>query len=127
MIMKTEKKSSWVLRVFNSSTGEVEYCTRMYLTTTDIKQEAEALISDNRRLHVSIFKLYKVSLIVKAKRKYSWIFRYYDVLNGKVYYRLYHSLTVDDVDFLANEFRKANINYCLGVFKLRFYKRNTSE
>ena len=60
---------------------------------------------------------------MKAKRKYSWIFRYYDVLNGTVYYRLYHKLTVDDVDFLANEFHKANINYRLGVFKFRFHKR----
>ena len=63
---------------------------------------------------------------MKAKRKYSWIFRYYDVMNGTVYYRLYHKLTVDDVDFLANEFRKANIDYRLGVFKLRFHKRNAS-
>lgn len=64
---------------------------------------------------------------MKAKRKYSWIFRYYDVLNGKVYYRPYHSLTVDDVDFLANEFCKANINYSLRVFKLRFHKKNASD
>lgn len=63
---------------------------------------------------------------MKAKRKYSWVFRYYDVMNGTVYYRLYHKLTVDDVDFLVNEFRKVNIDYRLGVFKLRFYKRNTS-
>ena len=63
---------------------------------------------------------------MKAKRKYSWVFRYYDVMNGTVYYRLYHKLTVDDVDFLVNEFRKVNIDYRLGVFKLRFHKRNTS-
>lgn len=63
---------------------------------------------------------------MKAKRKYSWVFRFYDVMDGTVYYRLYHKLTVDDVDFLANEFRKANIDYRLGVFKLRFHKRNTS-
>lgn len=61
-----------------------------------------------------------------AKKKYSWVFCYYDVLNGEVYYRLYHDLTVDDVDFLANEFCKANSNYCLGVFKFQFYKRNLS-
>lgn len=63
---------------------------------------------------------------MKSKRKYSWIFRYYDVLIGKVYYKSYHGLTVDDVDFLANEFCKANIDYCLGVFKLRSHKRATS-
>ena len=61
---------------------------------------------------------------MKTKRKYSWVFRYYDVLNGKVYYRLYRQLTVDDVDFLIDEFCKANSNYCLDVFK--FCKRYTS-
>lgn len=58
--MKTEKIYSWVLRISNPSTGEVEYRTRMYLTTTEIEQEAETLIFDNRDLYVSIFKLYKM-------------------------------------------------------------------
>ena len=52
MIMKTEKIYSWVLRISNSSTGEVEYRTCMYLTTTEIEQEAETLISNNRDLYV---------------------------------------------------------------------------
>ena len=63
---------------------------------------------------------------MKTKRKYSWVFRYYNVLKGKVYYRLYHSLTVDDVDFLTDEFCKANGGYCLDVFKFQFHKRNPS-
>ena len=58
--MKTEKIYSWVLRVSNSLTGEVEYRTRIYLTTTEIEQEAETLISNNRDLYVAIFKLHKV-------------------------------------------------------------------
>lgn len=64
---------------------------------------------------------------MKAKRKYSWIFCYYDILNGTICYRLYHKLTVDDVDFLADEFCKANINYRLDVFKLWLHKRSTSD
>lgn len=60
MIMKTEKIYSWVLRISNPSTGEVEYRTRMYLTTTEIKQEAETLISNNGDLCVSIFKLHRM-------------------------------------------------------------------
>ena len=60
MIMKTERIYSWVLKIFNSSTGEVEYRTCMYLTTTEIKQEAKTLISNNRGLCVAIFKLYKM-------------------------------------------------------------------
>lgn len=60
MIMKTEKIYSWVLRISNCITGEVEYRTRMYLTTTEIEQEANTLISNNRDLYVSIFKLHKM-------------------------------------------------------------------
>lgn len=58
--MKTEKNYSWVLRISNPLTGEVEYRTCMYLTTTEIEQEVETLISDNRDLYVSIFKLHKM-------------------------------------------------------------------
>lgn len=58
--MKTEKIYSWVLRISNSSTGEVEYRTINYLTATEIEQEAETLISANRDLYVSIFKLHKM-------------------------------------------------------------------
>lgn len=58
--MKTEKIYSWVLRISNSLTGEVEYRTCNYLTTTEIEQEAESLISNNRDLYVSIFKLHKM-------------------------------------------------------------------
>ena len=58
--MKTEKIYSWVLRISNPLTGEVKYCTRMYLTTAEIKQEAKALIATNRDLYVAIFKLHKM-------------------------------------------------------------------
>lgn len=59
MIMKTKKVYSWVLRISNPFTGEVEYRTRMYLTAMEIRQEADALISGNRDLYVTIFKLYE--------------------------------------------------------------------
>ena len=58
--MKTKKNYSWVLRVYNSSTGEVEYRTRMYLTATEIEQEAETLISNNSDLYVAVFKFHKM-------------------------------------------------------------------
>ena len=60
MIMKTEKVYSWVLRILDSSTGEVEYRTCMYLTATEIEQEAATLISNNRDLYVAGFKLHKM-------------------------------------------------------------------
>lgn len=58
--MKTERIYSWVLRISNSLTGEVEYRTCTCLTTKEIKQEAETLISSNRDLYVAIFKLHKI-------------------------------------------------------------------
>lgn len=58
--MKTEKIYSWVLRISNSLTGEVEHRACMHLTTTEIEQEAETLISNNRDLYVAIFKLHKM-------------------------------------------------------------------
>lgn len=58
--MKKEKIYSWVLIILDSSTGEVEYRTRMYLTATEIEQEAAILISNNRDLCVAIFKLHKM-------------------------------------------------------------------
>lgn len=58
--MKAEEICCWVLRISNYSTGKVEYRTRMYLTATEIEQEAETLISNNRDLYVFIFKLYKM-------------------------------------------------------------------
>jgi hypothetical protein len=58
--MNTEKFYSWVLRISNSLIGEVEYRTRMYLTATEIEQEAESLISNNRDLYVAIFKFHKM-------------------------------------------------------------------
>lgn len=60
MIMKTEKIYSWVLRILNSSTDEVEYRTLMYFTTKEIEQEAKAIVSENRDLYVAIFKLHKM-------------------------------------------------------------------
>lgn len=58
--MKTEKFYSWVLRISNPLTDQVEYRTCVCLTTVEIEQEVEALISDNRDLYVSIFKLHKM-------------------------------------------------------------------
>lgn len=58
--MKTEKIYSWVLRISNSLTGEVEYRSLNYRTATEVEQEAETLISNNRDLYVAIFKLHKM-------------------------------------------------------------------
>lgn len=57
-------------------------------------------------------------MFMEAKRKFSWVFRYYDFLAGEVTYRTFYDLTIDDANFLANEFVKENSNYCLAIFKL---------
>ena len=58
--MKTEKIYSWVLRIPNCVTGEVEYRTFNYLTATEIEEEVNTLVSNNRDLDVSIFKFHKM-------------------------------------------------------------------
>lgn len=58
--MKTKKNYSWVLRISNLFTGEVEYRTYMCLTTTEIEREADTLISNNSDLYVAVFKLHKM-------------------------------------------------------------------
>ena len=60
MIMKAKKVYSWVLRVSNPSTGEVEYRSFAYLTVTEVEQVAETIMSLNGDLYVSIFKLHKM-------------------------------------------------------------------
>ena len=60
MIMEQKKVYSWVLRILNSSTGEVEYRNFAYLTAAEIEQEAAALISGNSDLYVAVFKLHKM-------------------------------------------------------------------
>lgn len=59
MIMKAKNDYSWVIRISNSSTGEVEYRTLMYLTATEVEQVAETLASISGDLCVSVFKLHK--------------------------------------------------------------------
>lgn len=60
MIMKAKKGYSWVIRVFNSSTGSVEYRTLMYLTATEVEHVAETIRSFGEGLNVSVYKLQKV-------------------------------------------------------------------
>lgn len=57
--MKAKNVCSWVIRVSNSSTGEVEYRSLMYLTATEVEQVAATIASVSGDLHVSVFKLHK--------------------------------------------------------------------
>lgn len=59
MIMKAKKGYSWVIRISNSLTEEVEYHTLMYLTATEAEHVAETIKSFSEDLCVSVFKLHK--------------------------------------------------------------------
>lgn len=59
IIMKTEKIYSWVLKISNSLTGEVEYRSYLLFTTTEIEREAATIVLNNSDLCVAIFKLHK--------------------------------------------------------------------
>ena len=58
--MKAKKVYSWVLRVSNPTTGEVDYRSFAYLTVTEVEQVAETIMSLNGDLCVSVFKLHKM-------------------------------------------------------------------
>lgn len=60
MVMKAKKGYSWVMRIFNSSTGSVEYRTLVYLTATEVEHVAETIRSFSEDLEVSVFKLQKM-------------------------------------------------------------------
>lgn len=57
--MKAKKGYSWVIRVSNTLTGEVEYRTLMYLTATEVEHVAETIKSFSEDLDVSFYKLHK--------------------------------------------------------------------
>lgn len=59
MIMKAKKGYSWVIRISNPSTEEVEYRTLMYLTATEVEHVAETIRSFGEDLDVSVFKIHK--------------------------------------------------------------------
>lgn len=60
MVMKAKNGYSWVIRISNSLTGEVEYRTLTYLTATEVEQVADTIVSISEDLSVSVFKIHKV-------------------------------------------------------------------
>ena len=58
---------------------------------------------------------------MKAKRKFSWILKFHDIMTGMIECRTFHSMTIDDVKWYADTFVKENENYVVSIF--RFYKK----
>lgn len=59
-----------------------------------------------------------IYMVMKTKRRSSWIIRYYNVMEGVITYRTYVDITVDEVNWLADTFLKNHKGYKLSIFKL---------
>lgn len=47
--------------------------------------------------------------------------RFHDIMTGKIEYRTFHSMTINDIEWYADTFVKENENYVVRIF--RFYKK----
>ena len=61
----------------------------------------------------------KIYMVMKAKRKFTWVIRYYNVMEGVITYRICAGITVDEVNWLADTFLESHKDYELSIFKLR--------
>ena len=60
-------------------------------------------------------------MVMKTKRRFTWVIRYYNVMEGVTTYRTYADITVDEANWLADTFLKSHKDYELSIFKL--YKK----
>lgn len=58
---------------------------------------------------------------MKAKKKFTWLVKFYDVKSGDIDFRLYRNVTVDDVNWLVDTFLEGNSDYVVDIFK--YYRR----
>ena len=58
---------------------------------------------------------------MKAKKKFTWLVKFYDVKSGDIDFRLYRDVTVDDVNWLVDTFLEGSSDYVVDIFK--FYRR----
>ena len=54
---------------------------------------------------------------MKAKKKFTWLVKFYDVKSGDIDYRLYRDVTVDDVNWLVDTFLEGSSDYVVDIFK----------
>ena len=60
----------------------------------------------------------KIDMVMKTKRKFTWVIRYFNTTEGVLTYRTYVDITVDEVNWLADTFLKSHKDYKLSIFKL---------
>lgn len=54
---------------------------------------------------------------MKAKKKFTWIVKFYNVKSGDIDFRLYRDVTIDDVNWYVDTFTEDNSDYVVDIFK----------
>ena len=63
----------------------------------------------------------KMDMVMKAKKKFTWIVEFYNVKSGDIDFRLYRDVTVDDVNWYVDTFLEGSSDYVVDIFK--YYRR----
>jgi hypothetical protein len=60
MIMETEREYSWVFRIYDATTGELNYRLFHGLTVADAEGLASDIVDDSSSTYVIIYKYHKM-------------------------------------------------------------------
>lgn len=60
-------------------------------------------------------------MVMKAKKKFTWVVRFYNVKTGTIDFRMYRGITADDINWYVDTFFEANSGYIVDIFK--YYRR----
>lgn len=60
-------------------------------------------------------------MVMKAKKKFTWIVKFYNVKSGDIDFRLYRDVTIDEVNWYVDTFSEGNSDYVVDIFK--YYRR----
>lgn len=58
---------------------------------------------------------------MKAKKKFTWVVKFYNVKTGDIDFRLYRNVTFDDVNWLVDSYLLGDSDYVVDIFK--YYRR----
>lgn len=58
---------------------------------------------------------------MKAKKKFTWIVKFYNVKSGDIDFCLYRDVTIDDINWCIDTFSESNSDYVVDIFK--YYRR----
>lgn len=58
---------------------------------------------------------------MKAKKKFTWIVKFYNVKSGDIDFCLYRDVTIDEVNWYVDTFSGGGSDYVVDIFK--YYRR----